>query len=177
MSAALDLVEEVFQSAKDDASVLLAPDLNVFGPIADAQPLFKEYLEYTFSQHAILSPNGSTRHLLHALAKKELLDPEDATHKLTQQKTLEYLQVQCAAALEKMHDSKLAIADKLTSQNGENSIHNRDAASSGCDCRRSLRSQTVPVLMSDECWYGHVHEPRLDLLVYVIHRYYWMPCD
>ena len=37
-------------------------------------------------------------------------------------KTVRYLEVQCAAALRKLHDPKLALADKLTSQDGANCV-------------------------------------------------------
>eukprot|EP00966_Prymnesium_polylepis_P285371 6591997-Prymnesium_polylepis.1 len=67
-----------------------------------------------FEDDVVLSPNGRTRHVRFKLALAELLAPQDATNARTTRKTIEYLQVQAAAGLDKMHDAKLAIADKLT---------------------------------------------------------------
>eukprot|EP00966_Prymnesium_polylepis_P266466 6155539-Prymnesium_polylepis.1 len=119
---ALELVEAVFERAKDNGRVLLDPELDIFKPIADEQPLFRAYLKHMFEDDAVLSPNGKTRHLRFKLALAELLAPQDETNARTTQKTIEYLQVQAAAGLAKMHDAKLAIADKLTSQGGASTL-------------------------------------------------------
>lgn len=128
MNGVLDLIDAVFQLTKDDGSVLLDPALDVFKPIAEKQPLFRAYREFTSTHDVVLSPDGKVRHLHYMCALAELLDPQDETNRGTQQKTIEYLEVQAAAALEKMHDSKLAIADKLTSQGGVNSMGKQGAA-------------------------------------------------
>ena len=49
------------------------------------------------------------------LALEELLNPQDPTNVKTREKTIEYIELQCVAGLKKMRDTKLAIADKLTS--------------------------------------------------------------
>lgn len=116
MNGVLDLIDEVFQRATDDGSVLLDPNLDIFKPVADAQPLFRAYRQFTEAHDSVLSPNGRVRHLHYKCALSELLDPQDETNRRSQQKTIEYLQVQARAALEKMYDTKLAIVDKLTSQ-------------------------------------------------------------
>lgn len=122
MNGVLDLIDEVFQRTREDGSVLLDPDLDIFKPISDTQPLFRAYRQFTETYDTVLSPNGKVRHLHFKCALAEVLDPRDETNRRTQQKTIEYLQVQAKAALDKMYDSKLAIADKLSSQCGVNSL-------------------------------------------------------
>ena len=61
----------------------------------------------------------------------EALRPSDPTNVASHQKTVEYLQVQCAAAIYKMEDRKLAIADKLTALNGLNAFGNNSQAHAG----------------------------------------------
>lgn len=53
------------------------------------------------------------------LTLQELLAPADATNAMTREKCIEYLEVQCVAALRKMHDPRLALCDQLTSQDGK----------------------------------------------------------
>lgn len=128
MNGVLDLIDVVFQQMRDDGSVLLDPDLDIFKTVADSQPLFQAYREFTYEYDVVLSPDGSVRHLHYARALRELLDPEDDTNRRTRARTVEYLQVQAAAALEKMYDPKLAIADKLSSQGGANSVAQQQKA-------------------------------------------------
>lgn len=99
MNFVLDLIDSVFQRARADGSVLLDPQLDVFKPIADTQPLFRAYREWTDTHDAVLSPNGKVRHLHYKCALAELLDPQDPTNRRTHEKTIEYLQVQATAAL------------------------------------------------------------------------------
>lgn len=122
MNGVLDLVDQVFERGKADGSIFLDRNLDIFKTVADAQPLFRDYREFTYTQDTVLSPDGKTKHLQYKLSLDELLDPSDETNQATRQKTIEYLQLQCEAGLRKMHDPKLALADKLTSQDGANAI-------------------------------------------------------
>lgn len=121
MGEALDLVERFFERAQHDGSLFLDASLNIFETIATKQPLFAEWLDHAFTKDCILSPDGSVRHLRFKLTRDELINPRDATNVNTRVKTIEYLEVQCKAALHKMHNPKLAICDKLTSRDGSNS--------------------------------------------------------
>lgn len=146
MNWVLDLIDEAFQKVRDDGGVLLDPEWEIFAPVAAIQPVFQEYLQFTYQYDAVLSPNGRVRHLHYKLALAELLDPEDETNKRTRDKTIEYLQVQGAAALEKMYDTKLAIADKLTSQDGENSFGKQSQANTdlgGCNSTNDATAEAV----------------------------------
>lgn len=131
MNWVLDIVDTLFNRAKDDGKILLDPTLSVFEAVADEQPLFREYLRYTFAHEVCLSPDGRTRHLKYKLALDEVTAPSDTSNQRAEAKTIEYIQVQCAAALEKLHDTKLAIADKLQSDGGANSVGNTEAAHAG----------------------------------------------
>lgn len=122
MGEALDLVEEVLLVAQHDGSVFFDPELDIFAPIADKQPMFAAWRKYTFEDETILAPDGQTKHLVWQMARAELLSPTDSTNAATRAKTIEYLEVQCVAGLRKMHDSKLAIRDKLSSMDGANSV-------------------------------------------------------
>lgn len=146
MNGVLDLIDDVFQRVRDDGSVLLDPQLDVFQSIADTQPLFQAYREFTNTHDVVLSPNGKVRYLHYRRALSELLDPQDETNRRSQLKTIEYLQIQAAAALEKMHDKKLAIADKLSSQGGANSVAKQalaDAALKGCNATNDAMAESV----------------------------------
>lgn len=113
MSVPLNLVHDKFVEAAADGSVLLDPALDLFKPLKDTQPLFAEFCEEMFEKDHVLSPDGTTKHLIFDLVRKELLDPKDPTNVRTRLKTIEYLEVQCKAALEKMTDPKLALKRHL----------------------------------------------------------------
>jgi hypothetical protein len=129
---AADLVEEVFAAAALDGNVLLDPTLDIFKPLRDAQPLFREWHDAMFGKVTILAVDGKTKHLKYKLVRDELLNPTDPTNAATRAKTVEYLQVQCVAALKKMRDPKLAIADKLSSQGGANAFDQNAQAHADC---------------------------------------------
>jgi hypothetical protein len=116
MNVAADLVDDVFEKAVLDGSVLLDSTLDIFKTIGDTQPLFHAWREHTLKMEHVLSADGSTTHLKYKLARDELLNPIDRSNVVTRLKTIEYLEVQAAAALRKMHNPKLAIAKYLTSQ-------------------------------------------------------------
>eukprot|EP00966_Prymnesium_polylepis_P113401 2622040-Prymnesium_polylepis.1 len=147
MCEALDLVEQFFEKAQSDGSLFLDPALDIFhAPIAAKQQLFADWRKYTFEKDTRLSPDGSKPHLLYKLARDELLQPTDATKIRTRAKTIEYLEVQCAAALRKMHDPKLALADKLTSQDGANSIGKQAQAhadTQGCSASNDALAESA----------------------------------
>lgn len=122
MGEVLDLVEQFFLRAQHDGSMFFDPTLDLFEPIARKQPLFAEWQRQTFEEEHVLSPDRSRKHLVWKLVREELLNPQDPTNKLTHDKTIEYLEVQCAAGIRKMHDPRLALCDQLTSKEGIHSI-------------------------------------------------------
>jgi hypothetical protein len=120
----LDLVEQLFVEASTDGSILLDATLNVFKTIASVQPKFAAYLKYTHDDDFVLSPDNSVKHFVYKQVHQELFNPTDPTNKVTQLKTIEYLEVQCVAGIRKLHDKKLAIAKHLVSQDGASSFAN-----------------------------------------------------
>ena len=48
MNGVLDLVEQTLEMAKTDGALLLDPALDIFKPVADAQPLFREYIHHMY---------------------------------------------------------------------------------------------------------------------------------
>lgn len=127
MGEVLDIVEQFFERAQHDGSLFLDPDLDLFKPIADRQPLFAAW-RTQLDNDVVLSPDGSQRHSIWKEVKAEVLQPSDATNASTRMKTIEYLEVQCRAGLRKLHDPKLALRDKLTSVSGDNCVGNSEAA-------------------------------------------------
>ena len=122
MNVAADLAYEALVKVEADGSHLLDPNLDIFGPIADKQPLFAEWRRHTFQAESSLSPDGSTKHLTYALVRRELLNPADPSNAASKLKTIEYLEVQAAGGLRKMRDPKLALSKWLTSQDGTHAI-------------------------------------------------------
>lgn len=146
MNWVLDIIDVAFQKIRDDGSALLDESWDVYSEVTQTQPLFREYLHFTYNYDVVLSPNGRIRHLHYKLALAELLDPADATNQRTRSKTIEYIEVQAAAALEKMYDKRIAIADKLTSQDGAKSFAKQAQAHadlSGCNATNDPTAEAV----------------------------------
>ena len=114
MRIALRAVHTKFTEAANDGSVLLDPTCDIFGDIAKVQPLFAEWRHNFLETQHVMSPDGTEPHLLFKLARDELLDPKDATNQRSRLKTIEYLEVQCKAALAKMENENLALHRNLT---------------------------------------------------------------
>lgn len=146
MGKALDLVEQFLLRAQHDGGLFLDPATDILKQIADEQPQFAQWRRYTMSEDSILSPDGRTKHLVWALTLQELLTPTDATNAATRDKCIEYLEVQCVAALRKMYDPKLALRDKLSSVDGECSYQNSEQAhldTIGCHATNDALAESV----------------------------------
>lgn len=124
----------------------LDPNLDLFKPIAEKQPLFAAWRHHTFETDTVVAPDGKTKHHLWKLVRSELIEPQDATNAATREKTVQYLEVQCAAALRKMHDPRLAIRDKLSSMDGANCVRNSLQAHDdtvGCHATNDALAESV----------------------------------
>lgn len=146
MQPVFDRLEAIFEAGSRDGSVLLDPELSVFQSIIDTQPAFKEYIEYTFTQQTVLSPDAQTKHLVYKLALDEVLNPTDASNIRSQALTVEYLQVQCKAAIQKMHDVRTVLPQYLTSQNGELTMDKQAVAhddTKGCEATNDKFAESV----------------------------------
>lgn len=143
---AFDAVEQFLVQAQHDGSMFLDDTLDLFASIADKQPAFAAWRHHTFNTQARLAPDGKTKHLLYRRALDELLHPTDSTNAASEQKVIEYLEVQAAAAVRKLHDPKLALRDKLSSQDGVNSVRNAGVAHSdtiGCQSTNDTLAESV----------------------------------
>lgn len=146
MGRALDLVEQFLCKAQHDGSLFFDPELDIFKAIADEQPLFAEWRRFSLHEDAVCAPDGKTKHLVWRLARDELQCPADAANAATREKCIEYLEVQSAAGLRKMYDPKLALRDKLTSVEGENSYENSEQAHLdliGCHATNDALAESV----------------------------------
>jgi hypothetical protein len=76
MCTALGLVHDLLVRASADGSVLLDADIDVFKPITETQLLFAEWREHFYEKDHALSPDGSTPHLIFALARDEVFNPQ-----------------------------------------------------------------------------------------------------
>lgn len=146
MREALDLVHDFFQKAQLDGSLFLDPDLDIFKPIAEKQPLFARWRLFTMNEDHICSPDGSTKHLIYHKVRAELVEPLEETNVRSRAKTIEYLELQCRAALKKLHDPKLALRDKLTSQDGKNCVRNaaqQHEDTIGCHATNDVLAESI----------------------------------
>eukprot|EP00965_Chrysotila_dentata_P043698 1452812-Pleurochrysis_carterae.AAC.2 len=108
MGWACDLIEVTMVPAGDNWAYPFDSTLGTFEAIADEQPLFKSYLDKEMHEEKS------------ALAEAQ--NPQDASNIASTAKTVELIVVMEVAALQKMRDPKIAIADKLSSQKGANSL-------------------------------------------------------
>ena len=118
----------------------------MFAEVAATQPAFAEYLNHVYNEETVLSPDGTTKHLAYSLALKEVLSPSDASNASTTSLTIEYLQVQCRAALVKMHDERTVLPQYLASQDGELSFSKQTQAhadTAGCEASNDKFSESV----------------------------------
>ena len=136
-------MHDVFVLAANDGSVLLDTALDIFGPIAKTQPLFAEWRRYMFEEEHCMSPDGTQPHLIFKLARDELLTPGDPTNAASavREKTIEYIEVQCQAALRKMTDPKLALARNLPQPDGVDVLARADTI--GLDATNDRLAESI----------------------------------
>ena len=153
MGPVLDTVESLFERAARDGRVLLDPALHdpaspsyLWKTLVESQPDFRDYLEYTYSKDVALSPDGKEKHLRYKLAREELLNPSEETNRLSTDLTIQYLQIQCAAGLTKLHDGRTILPQYLKSQDGELSwdkVAQGHADTKGCEAANDKFAESV----------------------------------
>lgn len=146
MGPVLDRLEGLFERAAQDGSVLIDPGLNFWKPVVDTQPAFRDYMQHVYTKETCRSPDGKTTHLQYQKALDELLDPSDETNKKTFDLTVEYLEVQCKAAIAKLHDSRTVLPEYLTSQDGAkcwSKVQQGHADTKGCEASNDKFSESV----------------------------------
>ena len=80
MGPVLDTVEQLFERAAHDGSILLDPNLNIFKDVAASQSAYREYVKHVYEEDTVLSPDGKTKHLQYKLARDELFNPTDESN-------------------------------------------------------------------------------------------------
>eukprot|EP00966_Prymnesium_polylepis_P176107 4076282-Prymnesium_polylepis.1 len=111
-----------------DPSRALDPSLDIFGPVAAEVPEFKEWHVQLLAT-TVKAPDGKTEHRVIEEAFRRLRAPSaDSGEAQARPRMLEIIKAQAERCLEKMHDKKIALADKLESQDGPNAYSkNADA--------------------------------------------------
>eukprot|EP00965_Chrysotila_dentata_P022324 738336-Pleurochrysis_carterae.AAC.1 len=64
-------------------------------------------------QETVKSPDGRVTHMKYNIALAEAQTPADESNKAATEDTIELLEVMAAAAIAKMQDPKISVADKL----------------------------------------------------------------
>jgi len=111
---------KAFIAIAADGHALLDPSLDIFGPIAERQPLFAAW-RASNAQETVSAADGTTKHCRWKVLA-EAQRPQNAANQRATEMTVELAEVMAKAALLKLHDPKLALADKLSSQDGCNSL-------------------------------------------------------
>eukprot|EP00965_Chrysotila_dentata_P210385 6185857-Pleurochrysis_carterae.AAC.1 len=122
MKWAYDLLEEATVEAADVVAYLYEPTLSVF----KRSPTCSRRLSYTWGptcarSRRVCSPDGTQKFARYERVLSEAQTPKDATNQVATAMTTELIEVLAAAALTKMCDPKITIADKLANQEGASS--------------------------------------------------------
>ena len=125
-SRVLELAEEAFIAIAADGRKLLDPTLDPFAEIKKQQPLYAQWRKERLRQ-SVKSPDGKTKHRVFERVLAEARSPESKGNKQAEPATIALAEKMATAALTAMHDAKRAIADKLSSQDGENAPAKRAA--------------------------------------------------
>ena len=127
MSEVLDMVEAEMEAIVATPSRIFDPTLDIFKKVAAEVPAFAEW-QKEMMEEKVKAEDG-TEHYLNREVLREARSPTPGSgNEQATPMTLELAKVMAQRALEKMHDKKIALADKLTSQDGVNSFgRNHDA--------------------------------------------------
>jgi hypothetical protein len=128
MSGVLDLVEGAMERLATEPSLLLDSEFDMFDSVAAVLPEFKAWREEQMAR-TVLAADGKTEHAVYreVLHRARSPGPGSGDDQATDT-TLKLIQQMARRALEKLHDKKIALADKLTSQGGVNAIGERQEA-------------------------------------------------
>ena len=114
----LELAEEYFEAVAADGSKLLDPTLDPFTEIAASQPAFAAWRKERATQK-MTSPDGKTTHRIYTDSLAEAQSATSVGNVQATPTTIKLAEIMANGALKIMHDTKRAIAEKLTSQDGE----------------------------------------------------------
>ena len=127
MGWVLELVEKAMQAIEEDPKHLLDPELDIFKPVADELPEFAAWRAEQLERR-VVAEDGTVHCLVREVLREARTPTAGSGNEQATAKTLELAKAQATRALEKLHDKRLALADKLSSQDGENAYSsNADA--------------------------------------------------
>ena len=115
-SEMLDHLDAALSSIATDGHALLDPHLDPFAAIEKKQPLFAKHLA------------EQRTHPMHSRVLAEARSPAGKGNAQATEMVVKLAEVMANAGLAAMHDSRRAIADKLTSQDGANAVGNLETA-------------------------------------------------
>lgn len=124
MSRVLDCVDVGMQKIRDDARLVLDPDYmyDMFADLMREMPEFASWRQQQLEKKTT-AEDGKTEHYLKREMLHELRTPAPGSgNAQVTDVTLAIIKVQATRALEKLYDPKIALADKLSSQDGVNSF-------------------------------------------------------
>lgn len=122
----LDETYDLMIAVAADGSALLDSTLDPFASIVQTQPKFSAHRRAQ-QQQTVMAPDG-TVHPVHVRTLEEARSPSTEGGRATTPITVELAQRMANAALVAMRDSRRAIADKLSSQDGANAANASKAA-------------------------------------------------
>ena len=121
MCQVLKLVEDLMNEIVANPSRLLDPLLDPYASIAAEVPAFVEWRKEQLEFKAYAE--DGTEYFLHQVVLREARTPQMKGHIQAHELTLELAKEQAQKALDKMHDPRVALADKLESQASHASAH------------------------------------------------------
>ena len=110
----LDLVEKAMEDLVEDPSQLLDPNFDIFAAVAAEVPAFAEW-RMEERERTVRAADGSV-HKVQEEVLREAQEVKGEGFEVYESFTLELIKEQAQKALNKMRDPKVALADKLTSQ-------------------------------------------------------------
>eukprot|EP00966_Prymnesium_polylepis_P100348 2324611-Prymnesium_polylepis.1 len=119
MAEALDLVDRAMEQIEADPSRALDPSLNIFAPVAAEFAEFKEWQEELLSMEVTAADNETKYYLVQEVLKLVRTPPVGSGEEAARPFMLKVIKAQAVRAIEKLHDKRLALANKLTSQEGD----------------------------------------------------------
>ena len=124
MSECLDMVEQAMISIAEDPERALDPELDIFAPVAAELPACAEW-RAELRELTVTAADGKTEFkLVDEVLRRVRSPPPGSGEAQARPFMLKVLKAQAARALEKLHDKRLALSNKLTSQNGDYSFGN-----------------------------------------------------
>lgn len=124
MGWVLEQVEAGMEEVVADPARLLDPEFDMFAAVAEELPAFRDWRAELLARPL----KGCGDHTFADVLREARVPTPGSGNQQATPKVLELAKLQAEAALKKMHDPKLALADKLESQDGVNAwSKNEDA--------------------------------------------------